>query len=143
MFIYTKANNKVWSDVVSSTLCLAFYCSFSTWYIQTIWDNSSSTMDQPSLFPFLESHFYEYKQSNAPPSTWSPYQKRPKRTTIGVGMQYPMSRVILTCKCKFQIVKCIVLSNRIKCIYNGRRGDAGEAIVHCWCLKPKLKIKEE
>ena len=65
--------NNAWSEMVSSTPCLALYCSFLPWFIQTIWDNSSPTMDQPcwlitTLF-LLVLHSYAYEQSNAPPST--------------------------------------------------------------------------
>ena len=33
--------NNTWSELVSSTSCLALYCSFSTWFVQPLWDNSS------------------------------------------------------------------------------------------------------
>ena len=73
-----KHMNNVWNEMVSSTPCLDFFCSFSPWLIKTIWDNFSPALDQPcrlitTLF-FLQLYFYDYKQSNAPPSTvmWQP-----------------------------------------------------------------------
>ena len=59
--------------MVSSTLCLALYCSWSPWLLQTIWNNSSPTTDQPyrliTTFLLLVLHFYNYKQPYVPPST--------------------------------------------------------------------------
>ena len=72
-YIHTQRHMKdVWSEMVSSTLCLALYCSFTTWFMQTIWNNSSSTTNQlcrliTTLF-LLVIHFYDYEQSKAPPS---------------------------------------------------------------------------
>ena len=65
--------NNAWSEMVILTPCLALYCSFSTWFSQTIWDNSSPSTNQScrlitTLF-LLVLHFYDSKQSNAPPST--------------------------------------------------------------------------
>ena len=42
--------NNALSGMVILTPCLALYCLFSTWYSQTIWDNSSPTTDQPCRF---------------------------------------------------------------------------------------------
>ena len=43
---YTQRHmNNAWSEMVSSTPCLVFYCSFSTWFIQIIWDNFSPSTD--------------------------------------------------------------------------------------------------
>ena len=65
--------SNAWSEMVILTPCLALYCSFSTWFSQTIWDNSSPTTDQPcklitTLF-LLVLHFYDYEQSIASFST--------------------------------------------------------------------------
>ena len=56
------------------SLAVAFwFWSFSTWFIQPIWDQSSPTADQPcrlitTLF-LLVLHFYNYERFVAPPST--------------------------------------------------------------------------
>ena len=46
--------------------CLALYCSFSTWFTQTIWDNSYLIMDRPcrliTILFLLVLHFYDYEQ---------------------------------------------------------------------------------
>ena len=72
--IHTQRHmNNAWSEMVFSTPCLALYCSLLPWLIQTIWDNSSPTTDQPCrliiTLLLLIIHFYDYEQSNAPPST--------------------------------------------------------------------------
>ena len=65
--------NNAWSQMVSSHPCLALYSSWSPWLIQTIWDNSSPTTDQPcrliTTLLLLVLHFYDYEQPNAPPPT--------------------------------------------------------------------------
>ena len=57
--------NNAWSEMVSSTPCLALYCSFSTQFLRTIWDNSSPTMDQHcrliKILFFLVLYFYDYE----------------------------------------------------------------------------------
>jgi hypothetical protein len=78
--IQRHMNNACKEMVIVLTPCLALYCSFSTWYSQTIWDNSSLTADQPcrlitNLF-LLVIHFYDYDQSNAPPSRILPFWGR-------------------------------------------------------------------
>src|SRR6202022_1990436 len=74
--------NNAWSEMVSSTPCLALYSSRSPWLLQTIWDNSAPTTDQPcrlitTLF-LLVLHVYDYEQPNAP---------LPTRNAIGVQNQ--------------------------------------------------------
>ena len=65
--------NNAWSEMVSSHPCLALYSSWSPWLVQTIWDNSSPTTDQPcrliTTLLLLVLHFYDYEQPNAPPPT--------------------------------------------------------------------------
>ena len=66
--------NNAWSGMVILTPCLALYCSYSTWFSQIVWGNSSPTMDKPcrliTILFFLVLQFYNYEQSNAPPSTY-------------------------------------------------------------------------
>ena len=65
--------NNAWSEMVILTPCLALYYSFSTWFSQTIWENSSSTTDQAcriiTASLFLVLHFHNYEQYNVPPLT--------------------------------------------------------------------------
>src|SRR6202022_716955 len=65
--------NNAWSEMVSSTPCLALYSSWSPRLLQTIWDNSAPTTDQPcrliTTLLLLVLHVYHYKQPNAPLST--------------------------------------------------------------------------
>jgi hypothetical protein len=62
--------NNAWSEMVFSTPCLALYSSWSPWLVQTIWDTSSPTTDQPcrliTTLLLLVLHFYDYEQPNAP-----------------------------------------------------------------------------
>ena len=65
--------NNAWNEMDILTPYFTLYCSFATWFLQTIWDNFSPTTDQPcklitTLF-LLVLHFYNYKQSNASSST--------------------------------------------------------------------------
>ena len=66
--------NNAWSEMVFSTPCLALYSSWSPWLVQTIWDNSSPTTDQPcrliTTLLFLVLYFYDYEQPNAPLPTF-------------------------------------------------------------------------
>ena len=70
---YTKANEQCleWDGLLHPLLAL--YSSWSPWLIQTIWDNSSPTTDQPcrliTTLLLLVLHFYDDEQPNAPPST--------------------------------------------------------------------------
>src|ERR1700724_51177 len=62
--------NNAWSEIVSSIPCLALYSSWSPRLLQTIWDNSAPTTDQPcrliTTLLLLVLHFYDYEQPNAP-----------------------------------------------------------------------------
>jgi len=67
--------NNAWSEMVSSTPCLALYSSRSPRLLQTIWDNSAPTTDQPcrliTTLLLLVLHVYDYEQPNAPfPTIW-------------------------------------------------------------------------
>src|ERR1700738_3355776 len=62
--------NNAWSEMVSSTPCIALYSSWSPWLLQTIWDNSAPTTDRPcrliTTLLLLVLHVYDYEQPNAP-----------------------------------------------------------------------------
>src|ERR1700738_1542408 len=62
--------NNAWSEMVSSTPCLALYSSRSPRLLQTIWDNSAPITDQPcrliTTLLLLVLHVYDYEQPNAP-----------------------------------------------------------------------------
>ena len=88
--------NNAWSEMVSSHPCLALYSSWSPWLIQTIWDNSSPTMDQPcrliTTLLLLVWHVYDYEQPNAPLPTLSTSRSPPTRASVCVGHSlYPHS----------------------------------------------------
>src|ERR1700738_1618439 len=62
--------NNAWSEIVTSTPCLALYSPWSPRLLQTIWDNSTPTTDQPcrliTTLLLLVLYIYDYEQPNAP-----------------------------------------------------------------------------
>ena len=67
--------NNAWSEMVSFILFLLFYFSWSPQLLQTIWDNSSPTLDQPYrliiTLLLLVLHFNDNEQLYTPRSTFS------------------------------------------------------------------------
>ena len=63
--------NATWSEMVSSTPCIALYCLCSPWLVQ--YGRNSPTIDQPCrliiTLLLLVLHFYDDEQYNAAPST--------------------------------------------------------------------------